>query len=68
MLSCCICHNFEIYLIIYYIFFQITTKEAAMKFFDGVSADDIMKMRKCFGSEPKNYKSGETITVLSSEL
>ena len=39
-----------------------------MKFFDGVSADDIMKMRKCFGSEPKNYRSGETITVLSSEL
>ena len=36
-----------------------------MKFFDGVSADDIMKMRKCFGSEPKNYRSGETITVLS---
>lgn len=28
-----------------------------MKFFDGVSADDIMKMRKCFGSEPKTTEA-----------
>ena len=39
-----------------------------MKFFDGVSAEDVKKMIKCFDSEPKAYRSGETITTLSSRL
>lgn len=39
-----------------------------MKFFDGVSAEDVKKMIKCFDSEPKTYRSGETITTLSSHL
>lgn len=39
-----------------------------MKFFDGVSAEDMSKMINCFDTKPKTYKSGETITVLSSRL
>lgn len=39
-----------------------------MKFFDGVSVEDVRKMIKCFDTAPKTYRSGETITELSYQL